>query len=289
MTVTAYQMLEKPDNLCEGSMRQARTLGWCIELLQTCMLLMDDIIDNSTTRRGALCWYRRPDVGTRAVNDTSLLLALIFEQLKINFSEKQYYPDLIRVFNEAVSQISIGQYLDFVAARNINSFNEKNYTNIAVFKTVYYTFKLPVYVSLLLANKSCVDAYKNEKELLKEMGILTLMQNDFLDCFGDEKVVGKAGTDIQEGKCTWLAVQALARGGDAARALLEACYGRADEASARRVRTLYERLRLPQLYRDAEQAARKKILKQIDAIPADNIVPPALIRKLFHMVYHIPM
>jgi farnesyl diphosphate synthase len=47
------------------------------------------------------------------------------------------------------------------------------------------------------------------------------MQDDFLDCYGDEKTIGKVGTDIQDNKCGWLVVQALQRVNPAQRKILE--------------------------------------------------------------------
>ena len=49
------------------------------------------------------------------------------------------------------------------------------------------------------------------------------MKDDFLDCFGDPAVTGKIGTDIEDNKCSWLVVQALARVTPQQRALLEVC------------------------------------------------------------------
>lgn len=69
--------------------------------------------------------------------------------------------------------------------------------------------------------------------------IIFQVQDDFLDCFGDSSVTGKVGTDIGEGKCTWLSVVALQRASPSQRLLMEEHYGRPEQESVDKVKALY--------------------------------------------------
>ena len=55
------------------------------------------------------------------------------------------------------------------------------------------------------------------------MSFLLVWKDDFLDCFGDPAVTGKIGTDVEDNKCSWLVVQALARVTPQQKAELEVC------------------------------------------------------------------
>ena len=56
---TVKQLAEKQNKtLTESELESARILGWTVELLQAYLLVVDDIMDQSITRRGQLCWYK---------------------------------------------------------------------------------------------------------------------------------------------------------------------------------------------------------------------------------------
>lgn len=66
------------------------------------------------------------------------------------------------------------------------------------------------------------------------------VQDDYLDCFGNPLVTGKVGTDIADGKCTWLAVVTLQRASPSQRKVMEAHYGKDEKEDVERIRELYK-------------------------------------------------
>ena len=89
--------------------QRAATLGWCVEWLQAMFLVMDDIMDESETRRGQICWYLQPDVKMNAINDGLLLEAQIYVILKKYFGSDPVYIHLLELLHEVTHQTALGQ------------------------------------------------------------------------------------------------------------------------------------------------------------------------------------
>jgi len=70
------------------------------------------------------------------------------------------------------------------------------------------------------------EAFRQSKTILLEMGNFFQVQDDFLDCFGNPEVTGKIGTDIQDNKCSWLAVVAMQRANVEQKQIMIDCYGK---------------------------------------------------------------
>ncbi|XP_068620589.1 uncharacterized protein [Battus philenor] len=78
--------------------------------------------------------------------------------------------------------------------------------------------------------------------------IKLLNENDFEDFFDDDARTGKTGSDIEEGKCTWLAVTTLQLCNEAQRKEFETCYGNRNPSYVDRIRALYNELNITDIY-----------------------------------------
>lgn len=101
----------------------------------------------------------------------------------------------------------------------------ERYKRIVANKTSYYTFYLPVALAMHMSGKTDPEVFRQAKTILLEMGHFFQVQDDFLDCFGDPQITGKIGTDIQEGKCTWLSVLFMQRASAQQKEIFKDNYG----------------------------------------------------------------
>ncbi|XP_041984479.1 uncharacterized protein LOC121737023 [Aricia agestis] len=268
-TVLAYKMLEKPQNLTPESVHLANVMGWCVEMFHAHQLIIRDLMDDREMRRGVPCWHRHSDVGLTGINDGAWILSALFSTLKKNFAHQPYYKHAVEMFNEMLLKCSTGHYLEKLMKKadkpDLSQFTMDKYEAITKYKTSYYTFQMPVSLALLMTGVDDPETHRQAKTILLEMGEFYQIQDDFLDCFGEPAVIGKIGTDIQDGKCTWLAVVALQRASKAQKQLMEDCYGSNSE-DAEKIKLLYEELQLPHTYSVYEDATYDLLRTQIQQV-----------------------
>ncbi|XP_077620283.1 farnesyl pyrophosphate synthase isoform X2 [Crocuta crocuta] len=283
----AYQELVGPGKLDADSLRRARTVGWCVELLQAFFLVSDDIMDSSLTRRGQICWYQKPGIGLEAINDSLLLEACIYRLLRLYCREQPYYLNLMELFLQSSYHTELGQALDLITAPqgnvDLSRFTEKRYKSIVKYKTAFYSFYLPVAAAMYMAGIDGEKEHTGAKVILLEMGEFFQVQDDYLDLFGDPSVTGKIGTDIQDNKCSWLVVQCLQRASPEQRRVLQENYGRKEAEKVARVKALYEELQLPAAFRQYEEDSYGRLMGLIGQHASP--LPPAIFLGLAHKIY----
>lgn len=243
------------------------TLGWLTELLQAFFLVSDDIMDASHTRRGNPCWFRNPQVGMIAINDAFMLESSIYVILRKHFRNHPAYVEFLELFHEITFQTEIGQLCDLLTAPedhvDLAAFSPAKHSFIVIYKTAYYSFYLPVALALHYLQLATDSNLQQAREILIPLGEYFQVQDDFLDAYGAPEVIGKIGTDIQDNKCSWLINQALERASAAQRAVLDDTYGRKDAAKEAKVKTIFEELKLDEVYHAYEEKTVGKIRDRI--------------------------
>ncbi|KAF4379173.1 hypothetical protein G4B88_010567 [Cannabis sativa] len=282
--IDSYKLL-KGEDLTEEEIFLASALGWCIEWLQAYFLVLDDIMDNSHTRRGQPCWYKVPKVGMIAANDGVLLRNHIFRILKNHFKDKPYYVDLLDLFNEVEFQTASGQMLDLISSEgenDLSKFSLSLHRRIVQYKTAYYSFYLSVACALLMSGENLED-HVDVKNILVQMGIYFQVQDDYLDCFVDPKILGKIGTDIEDFKCSWLVVKALELSNEEQKKILNENYGKADPEKVAKVKALYKELDLEGEFADYESKSYEKLITSIESHPSKAV--QAVLKSFLGKIY----
>ncbi|KAK8818867.1 hypothetical protein WA577_002108 [Blastocystis sp. JDR] len=254
--------------------------GWCAELLQAAFLIADDIMDEAETRRGKTAWYRVKKVGMMSINDTFILQSLIPKLLKEVIDSPMVYCNVVRVFEDIKLRTEVGQMLDLsTVAVDTHSLNYKYFTDdyyreIIVNKTAYYTVFLPVYLGLVLAQ---CDSSLLRSELLQEwcvlLGCYFQVRDDYLDVFADASVLKKEGTDIQEGKCSWVVLTVLSMGSEEDRAAIHQHYGKKEKEDVRVVKEVFSKYDVKSRFLRYEEDALQRIRAILSSFPEKRFVP----------------
>ena len=271
MVPLSLKLLVKNEDFNDQLQKEAFVLGWCIEFLQAFFLVADDMMDLSTTRRGKPCWYLEDNRGHLAINDAILLETSIYTLLDKYFRGKDYYLHLLDTFLYITRHTAMGQQLDIMSEKcTLEEFSMKRHSQIVIFKTSYYSFYLPVQCAMILAGIEDPEVFRQARDILLRMGHLFQVQDDFLDCYGDPQKTGKIGTDIQDGKCSWLIVSALQHANSKQKEILASNYGLKDLEAVEKVKAVYQELEIAQMYHSFEEDSYSDLQDKISKIEALN-------------------
>eukprot|EP00796_Vickermania_ingenoplastis_P008538 gene8538-5985_t len=258
--IDVAEAMTKPLNITgdrkQRLLHDAAVCGWMIELLQAHFLVEDDIMDHSEVRRGNPCWYLHPGVTTQvAINDGLILLAWATKLAHHYFSGRnEILAQILLCFHEVDMCTTMGQLYDvtsmvdskkldpFTAHGNTTDyveFTEFNYRRIVVYKTAYYTYWLPLQMGLIISGSLKLVDSKTLHRVAMLMGEYFQVQDDVMDCFTPPEVLGKVGTDIQDAKCSWLAVTFLSVANENQKKIFKECYGSQDSSNVDKIKKLY--------------------------------------------------
>ncbi|ODM90901.1 Farnesyl pyrophosphate synthase, partial [Orchesella cincta] len=285
LTAISYKYFAKR-NPKKKNIHLSYILGWCAEILNACLVVADDIMDESETRRGRPCWYKVDNLGLAAINDAFLLKTIIYQVLQKNFKDESYFPKVTSMIFDVVYKTLCGQSLDTRTSleRKMEMYNASTlFASYIKYKTSLYTYYLPIALAMTMAEINDPTLFQEVQNMALGMGHFFQVRDDFLDCFGDVEMTGKIGTDIENCKCSWLFVTAMQSCSPEQKKLLMENYGQREPQKVSVVKNLYNELRLEDAYCRFEEQTYNQIGAQIQQM--SNELPKSLFFKMLHTIY----
>ena len=187
-----------------GKIENALPASLAIEYFHNFTLIHDDVMDNAPVRRGFTTIHEKYNLNTAILSGDVLMIKACEYLSKV---EGIYFKQVFDVYTKTAIEVCEGQQydIDFETQKFVS---HSEYIEMIRLKT-----------SVLLAASMKIGAIlgganETDAELLytyaENLGIAFQIQDDILDCFGDEGLVGKQpGGDIIQNKKTLLLIEAM--------------------------------------------------------------------------------
>lgn len=211
-----------------------------VELLQTGLIIHDDVIDRSVERRAGptmhLLWQeyfhqaryraRYADEPEHFGLSMALLMGDIASALAYEILVRADFPvehklRAVHTFSDVISRVAFGELLDVdMGMRSLDALTEEEIIKVYELKTAGYTTEGPLHMGAVLGG-----ANAHQLRILSEyaipLGIAFQIQDDLLGMFGKRDEIGKdEGSDLLEAKRTPLLLKAWQESSPSERALL---------------------------------------------------------------------
>ena len=177
------------------------TMAAVVEFIHTATLLHDDVVDESTLRRGL------PTANARFGNPASVLIGDFLYSRAFQMMVEVQDMRIMRVLADATNVIAEGEVMQLMNMHNAD-LTEADYLQVIRSKTSKL-FEASAQVAAILAqaNPTVESACTTFGQAL---GTAFQVIDDVLDYAGDASLLGKnLGDDLREGKCTLPLITAM--------------------------------------------------------------------------------
>ena len=187
-----------------NAVRDVLPAALALEVFHNFTLLHDDVMDKAQMRRGRPCVHIRWNENTAILSGDQMLIEA-YKLLSGVPADK--LGECLRLFNEMATGICEGQQLDV-------DFEEREDVTIADYMEMIRLKTAVLLATALRMGGYIAGASEPQQQALYDagihLGLAFQIEDDLLDCYGDEKTFGKAiGGDIREGKKTFMYLTAL--------------------------------------------------------------------------------
>jgi geranylgeranyl diphosphate synthase type I len=204
--IFAYKCFKDDEKIIKASLS--------IELMQSYLLIHDDIMDKSELRRGKPTLhkiyerkYNKHIGSSMAILAGDLCSSYIYDAIiESDFNDREKV-EAIKYIGWILERVIHGQTLDVLP--NFKDLKEEDIWKIYELKTATYTMQGPIYFGCILANAP-KETIKKLQDYTYYVGIAFQLQDDIIGIFGNVKETGKPNySDAKEGKKTLIIVKTL--------------------------------------------------------------------------------
>jgi geranylgeranyl diphosphate synthase type I len=273
MFLMSYRAFGGTRRLDDPALLQCAT---ALELLHTFVLMHDDVIDRSATRRGLPTYHKLAsqrihafgDDGRTGENVATVMGDIVFTMairamagLDIEADRRQRALD---IFLRTTADTGAGEIQDILfGVRDIAEVTGSDIAHMYHLKTTRYTFEAPCVVGAVLAG-AAEEKIRALPRITEPLGLAFQIQNDLLECRYRDAADLAASADLLEGKKTMVIFEAYNRLDEMDRSFLQLCLGssRRSESTLAKLRDLILKsgaiasmsARADELFQEAETA-----------------------------------
>lgn len=209
----------KTASSCGVPTLRAYKLGVAMELFHDFALIHDDIMDNSSERRGSITVHKKYEQEhiakgwkgsaerfgiSNGILAGDLLLAWSEQALDELNMPPEVRDGVYRAWADMKTEVILGQSIDAITSVLPKGIGRKQLLEMLALKSGRYSIGRPILLGYALAGVEA--SAEMVMEATEPLGLAFQIQDDILGTFGDARKTGKStDSDIKEGKITMLA------------------------------------------------------------------------------------